>query len=231
MKNTKLRDNLKRLMKLHSKLNLSELARDADIPQPTLHHILSGSTKTPRRTQLEKLANCFSVSIKQLLGLEPMTNIFPTAVKEEFNLNLIPLISWSDAKKWPQIVCESGETEYIISNDLISQDAFALKIEESYGMPVFQKGSIVIFDPGVDPKNNDFILVNFEGSESVKLARMHLEESNIYVKRYDIEFVDVGLIPFHRYSDRILATAIESRIRLGVLNPEKPRVVHSITAE
>lgn len=231
MKNTKLRDNLKRLMKLHGKLNLSELARDASIPQPTLHHILSGSTKTPRRTQLEKLANCFSVSIKQLLGLEPMTNIFPAAVREEFNLNLIPLISWADVRKWPHIICESAGPKYIISNDLTSKRAFALTIEESHAIPVFQKGSIVIFDPELDPQNNDFVLVEFEQDRSLKLVRMHAEGNAVYLNCYDAPESHTGLVPLNNYENRILATAVESRVRLGMFNSYMSKTLARVTVD
>lgn len=80
---TTLSKNLRYLMDIKY-LSEIDLARLAKIPQPTIHHILSGFTKKPRRKTLETIANALSVSINELIGLEKL----PTQ-KSSFEENLI----------------------------------------------------------------------------------------------------------------------------------------------
>lgn len=66
---TTLSKNLRYLMNTKY-LSEIDVARLAQIPQPTIHHILAGFTKKPRRKTLEAIANALSVSINDLTGLE-----------------------------------------------------------------------------------------------------------------------------------------------------------------
>ena len=93
-------NNLQLLLKLQGDLSLSDLARETGIPQPTLHHILEGKTKNPRKNALQKLAAFFSVSIPQLMGELPLSPIIPNTIKESFKISTIPIIDWELAKNW-----------------------------------------------------------------------------------------------------------------------------------
>jgi len=222
--NENLRDTLKRLMRLHGKLNLSELARETQIPQPTLHHIVSGSTKNPRRMQLEKLADYFSVSIKELLGIEPLTSMLPEKLQEELNLNMIPLITWSDLRYWSHSTPNNMRKRYIVANDETSKNAFAIELERNFKPnQLFPKSSIVIFDPEKDPKDRDFVLVYFKELDRVILVQMQIKKGHTYLKRFDdAEFAD-RLIPLRKYhNDQVMATVVESRIRF----PEDFEISH-----
>ncbi|MGQ7247225.1 helix-turn-helix domain-containing protein [Halomonas sp. V046] len=44
----------------------NELARQSGVPQPTIHRIITGESKSPRTGNLEKLANALGISIVQL---------------------------------------------------------------------------------------------------------------------------------------------------------------------
>src|SRR3990167_2099088 len=93
-------DNLQQLLKLHGDLSLSDLARETKIPQPTLHHIIEGKTKKPRRHALEALANFFSITVPQLTGAIPFSFPIPEAIKQSLKISTIPLIDWNLAKDW-----------------------------------------------------------------------------------------------------------------------------------
>src|SRR3990167_10291109 len=93
-------DNVQQLLKLHGDLSLSDLARETQIPQPTLHHIIEGKTKKPRRQALEALANFFSISIAQLTGAIPLSPTIPDAIKDTLKISTVPLIDWGSAKDW-----------------------------------------------------------------------------------------------------------------------------------
>ncbi len=69
-------------------LNTLTLSKESKIPQPTLHHLLSGKTKKPRRALLQKLAQFFDISIPTLLEIE-LTNQ-PTSSVRKF-----PILNWN----------------------------------------------------------------------------------------------------------------------------------------
>ncbi|WP_160116237.1 helix-turn-helix domain-containing protein [Legionella busanensis] len=73
----------------NQRLNILTLSKESDIPQPTLHHLLSGKTKKPRRALLQKLAHFFDVSIPALLEIE-LTNELANSVKR------LPILNWNE---------------------------------------------------------------------------------------------------------------------------------------
>ena len=69
---TKLRLNLQRLMLKHEVKSGSDLARQLDIPPPTINRIVGGQVNDPRCSTLILLADYFNVTIDQLLGREKL---------------------------------------------------------------------------------------------------------------------------------------------------------------
>ena len=65
---TKLQTNLQRLMTHHQVKSGSDLARQLDIPAPSINRILSGQVTDPRCSTLLLLGDYFKVTIDQLLG-------------------------------------------------------------------------------------------------------------------------------------------------------------------
>jgi transcriptional regulator with XRE-family HTH domain len=50
----------------------NELARRTDVPQPTIHRILTGESRYPTPKTLKPLADYFGVSMAQIWGEEPL---------------------------------------------------------------------------------------------------------------------------------------------------------------
>ena len=63
-------NNIKRLM-MAKGLNEAKLAKRTNIPQPTLHKILSGKTEDPRVSTLKLLAEFFNVSLVAIIYTPP----------------------------------------------------------------------------------------------------------------------------------------------------------------
>jgi len=70
LKPTKLQYNLQRLMAKHEVRSGSDLARQLDIPAPSINRIVAGQIVDPRCSTLILLADYFDVSIDQLVGRE-----------------------------------------------------------------------------------------------------------------------------------------------------------------
>ena len=204
-------DNLLQLIKLHGDLSLSDLARKTQIPQPTLHHILDGTTKKPRKQALEALANFFSISVLQLTGALPLSPIIPDVIKNSLKISTVPLIDWDLAKNWAKDKHNITNFDEIILEKQVDKNAFALTMRDTSMEPMFQEKSILIFDPSKKPKERDFVIVYFSQSNIIMFNRLFIDGNNYYIKQ-DKANGDADLIKLNFPSDKIIATLIEARL-------------------
>ena len=207
-----LSNNLQQLMRIHGNISVSELARLTDIPQPTIHHILTGSTKKPRKKALEELSRYFSVSIEELTGQEPLPVVIPDAVKEDLQISTIPVIEWEALKKWSSETVKTQGSREILIDKKIDKDSFALIMPDASMEPLFQQNSLLIFDSGKTPKDRDFVIVYLSKEEIVAFNRLFIENNTFYL-RQGLEDGSLKLTKLNKPNDRILGTLIEARIQ------------------
>lgn len=205
-------ENLQYLMKLHGGLSVSELARQANVPQPTVHHILSGTTKKPRKQCLDSLAKFFSVSVSQLTGALPLAPMIPADLKNSLQITTVPIIEWNMVKSWLQNENTSDKLKEIILDKKANPNAFALIMNDSSMSPMFPEKSVLIFDPGKIPKDRDFVIAILSEDESVIFNRLFIEGSEFFIKK-DQEDGNAQLIKLKSTLDKIIATLIEVRLQ------------------
>lgn len=181
--NATLYDNLQNLMKLHGGLSVSELARKTHLPQPTLHHILDGTTKNPRKKALKALANYFSITISQLIGETPLPSVIPDSIKSTLNITTVPVIEWKDIKKFRESNIKTNVIKEIILEKLLDKASFALFMPNSSMEPLFPENSVLIFDPSRTPKDRDFALVYLSNSDCYVFNRYFIDGSSSYIKQ------------------------------------------------
>lgn len=205
----KIGSNLQHLMKLHGGISVSELARQTRIPQPTLHHILDGTTKKPRKEALEALSNFFSVSIPQLMGFLPLAPVIPNVIKESLKITTVPLISWEALKRWPEIKVKSEQD--ILLERKVDTNAFALKMKDSSMEPLFPEQSLLIFDPGKKPKHREFVIVHFSQTDNIIFNRLFIDGYELFIKQ-DLGDGNAKLLKIKSGIDRMIAALIEVRL-------------------
>lgn len=205
-------DNLQRLLKLHGDLSISELARETQIPQPTLHHIIEGKTKKPRRQALEALAKFFSISIPQLTGIISLVPSIPEAIKDSLKISTVPLITWGLAKHWERDKNDLSKFDEIILERKVDKNAFALQLKDSSMEPLFQDKSILIFDPVKSVNDRDFVLVYLGKADSIVFNRLFVDGDKFYIKQ-EKKNGNAELIKLNLSNDKILAVLIEARIQ------------------
>jgi SOS-response transcriptional repressor LexA len=164
----RLTDNLHRLMQVKG-VSEAELARKSNIPQPTLHKILSGKTDDPRASTLRALASFFEISIDELLtGTASLYQGASTTKTQS-----IPVISWSecvDAIKFIKKLIPSNWANWTIS-DCLSQNAYAL-ISKASMEPCFPKGTILIVDTSVTPEDGDMVVVHYPNTQEATIRKL-----------------------------------------------------------
>ncbi|WP_392538580.1 LexA family protein [Legionella sp. 227] len=207
-----LSNNLQQLMRIHGNISVSELARLTGIPQPTIHHILTGSTKNPRKKALEELSRYFSVSINELIGQEPLPAVIPDVVKENLQISTIPVIEWESLKTWPLEIIKTQDTQEILIDKKIDKNSFALVMPDASMEPLFQQNSLLIFDSGKTPKDRDFVIVFLAKDGLVAFNRLFIENNSFYL-RQGLEDGNIKLTKIDKPNDQILGTLIEARIQ------------------
>lgn len=205
-----LSQNLKYLLRVHNGLSILELAKQTQIPQPTLHHIINGETKKPRSNVLEVLANFFYVSVDQLTGVKPLP-VIPHALKEDLKISTIPIIDWDSlGSSHPANVAHDSRQE-IILDKRVDAGSFALILQNSDHEPLFPNKSLLLFNPTKVPKDRDFVLVNLKEQNRIIFNRIFYIDLNKYIKENEIGG-KVQLIKI-KPEDKIIACLFEVRLK------------------
>jgi transcriptional regulator with XRE-family HTH domain len=200
-------------MRINGNLSTSELARAVKLPQPTIHHILSGSTKNPRKKALEALSDYFSISVQQLIGEAELPSVIPETIKEDLHLKTVPVIDWHVLKQWPQLGNEKrANAKEVLLDKNVSPNSFAIVMTDSNMEPFFPKDSLLIFDHEKQPKDRDFVIVCESQSDDILFNRFFIDENESYL-RQELDDGNVRLIKLNQAKDKILGTLTEVRIQ------------------
>jgi SOS-response transcriptional repressor LexA len=151
------------------------LEREAGVPQPTIHRILTGESSDPRTKTLQPLAQYFGVTVADLRDKDLAAD---AGRQSTFDVNVrpaspgarpVPVISAIQAglmkeMQSPYEVGDGYAVEY--TDDRLSKWAFALDIEGLSMMPEFRPGDRVIIDPDLSPNPGDFVVAKNGGDEA-----------------------------------------------------------------
>ncbi len=162
------------LHKLMNERNISEaeLARRTNIPQPTLHKILSGKTGDPRASTLKSLADFFGVTIDMLLTGSSQSITSSTGKKTQS----IAILSWSECIDASKLIRSLNSTNWDnwITTEYPSTNAYALTSKPSME-PRFPKGSTLIIDPNIKPEDGDLIVVHFPNTNESTMRELSID--------------------------------------------------------
>ena len=212
MTTTDLCENLDYLMKIHGHMTVSELSRHTKLPQPTLHHLLSGSTKRPRRQTLQVIANFFAVNVSELLGQAPLPSVLPSAIKDNLNVHPVPILSWEQLAKWPNALSPKQKVKDVLIVRNVGPKAFAVIMPDQSMAPLFPQGTQLIFDPDQTIKDRDCIMVYIGAQAKVFFKRLILDGKKHFLKSESPELVDNALYCLQPDHDKIIARLIECRL-------------------
>ena len=208
----KLGSILKRLL-FEKDMRPVDLARELDIPQPTIHRLVVGKSTRPYKSSLEPIAKYFDISVDQLLGEEPLLAEWQPETSapqslQAFIIKTVPVIKWSSFSNL-DIARQQAEKQIAITGS-ISDDCFSLLMYDHSMEPMFPKGTILIFDPQKKPLDRSYVLVKLEGKESPIFRQLLVDIDNQYLKPLnpDLNAYKMRLLD---EKDVIIATLFESR--------------------
>ena len=211
MNTVNISENLQYLMKIHGGLSVSELARQTNIPQPTLHHILSGTTKRPRREALEAIAKFFSLTVTQLLDPSPCVSLIPEALKETLQITTLPVIHWDAILSFTAGERLHAHEKHIIIDKITGKNSFAVIMPDDSKEPLIPAHALLIFDTSAAARDRSFVLVQLHEDNRIVFNRLFMDGNDRFIKQQSPSG-ETTLIALKRH-DNILASLIEVRMQ------------------
>lgn len=178
-----LSENLRRLME-EFKINTVQLHKNTGVALTTIKRIRSNPDANPTITSLIPLANFFSVSINQLIGIDPLPGELSAGVYAEKRelWTEVPVIEWQDISKWPNIDLATKPT--IQTDATLSESAFAVVLE-SDTFKGFGPGSVLIIDTLVQPNHKDFAIAHDQQENRTALMQKLTQDDTSYFESLD----------------------------------------------
>jgi transcriptional regulator with XRE-family HTH domain len=205
----KLGDVLRRLL-FDWNMKPADLAREVNIPPPTIHRLLTGKSTRPYKSSLMPIAEYFSVKIEQLLGEEPLskTNDNPSTGLIGSSTHNLPHLPW----EFLHLISSLNRDLYekLPFHGKISNNSWATTIQDSSMEPIFARGSILIFDPCKPHKDRSYVLIQLHDSERLIFRQLLIDAEHNYLKPLnpDLNAFKMRLL---RSEDKIVATLVEAR--------------------
>lgn len=187
-----------------------DLAREVNIPPPTIHRLLTGKSTRPYGSSLQPIADYFSLSVNQLLGEEPLPNqscddINKTQLRK---IHTLPLIPWENLQSLEY--ADKSNYNSIPFTGKISESSYATIMNDSSMDPLFSFGTILIFDPKKIFKDRSYVLAQFHDSGLIVFRQLLIDLEFKYLKPLnpDLSSFQMRLLS---EKDKIIGTLIEAR--------------------
>ena len=214
-----LNENLNLLM-AKVRISSDELARQINIPATTIKRIRNNEHANPTISTLIPIAKFFSISLDQLTGIKPLTNL---KNKSPGNMQEIPLLSWREIINYIKIKHIERST-FISVEKIVSEKAFSLIVEDD-DLVFFPKNCILIVDPAVQALNGDYIIVTNIKSNIPTIRKYIVEMDQIYLKSL---ISGIGIVPLtleYKILGVILQYKVELKQKSGNYNAKKTPLV------
>jgi SOS-response transcriptional repressor LexA len=186
-----------------------DLAREVNIPPPTIHRLITGKSTRPYRSSLKPIADFFAVTIDQLLGEEPFTDNSGLKLSNVSGnkAKTLPISDWGSLANGDSN--KTNKSEIVVTNN-ITKNAFALLMPDTSMEPLFPRDSILIFEPGIQPIDRSYILVKLTDSNTYVFRQLLIDLDHRYLKPLNPELSTFKMRLLEN-NDTILACLVESR--------------------
>ncbi|MCD6040346.1 MAG: SOS-response transcriptional repressor [Gammaproteobacteria bacterium] len=172
---------LKRKRVLHKNINFllnkfgidtKILSLETKIPLPTLFRIKK-ENNNPTLSTLEPIAEFFRIELNDLLYEDIASDEYQNKRKIGV-IQYVPVMKLSEAKTWP---IDYKTKTYIGTVGNLNKGSFGIEIDTDSLVPIFYRGSVVVIDPAIQPKDMDYIFCLIE-NDPVPLFRQYFTEGS-----------------------------------------------------
>jgi transcriptional regulator with XRE-family HTH domain len=206
----KLSQILKKLL-FEKNMRPVDLARELNMPSPTVHRIVTGKSTRPYKESLEAISKYLGVSINQLTGEEPLLPETLEALNSSpisKQVKVIPLLLWD---KLGLSHNKKDNSELVVIN--VSDQAFATIMPDYSMEPLFQKGSTLIFDPEREVTDRNYVLVKLYNPDIYVFRQLLIDVNQKFIKSLNADISAASIRLLHP-QDKIIARLVEVRSQL-----------------
>jgi SOS-response transcriptional repressor LexA len=208
----KLSKILKKLLYDH-RMSASDLAREVNLPTPTVHRLVTGKTTRPYMSSLNPIADFFAVNVDQLKGECPLPEKTentelptPSTIKE------IPILEWNDIEQLNSGPSTKAHKEVVAVDNTLPEGVFATKLTDSSMEPYFPKNSLLVINPNKRVADRCFVLAKITESDLIIFRQLLHDGENHYLKSLN---PDLNAFPMRlmKQEDKLLGVMIEFRYK------------------
>lgn len=205
MKNETLGDRI-RLRRKSLQLTQKQLAQQVKVSHVAISQWEKEET-LPRGENLLRLAEALGCAPAYLIdGDGPVFSENSWA-----GLHQIPLLAQRDVAQW---LNDTGTVrhELLMHNDMaLSQQSFAIRVEEQAMMPAILRGDVVIIDPSLAPQPGDCVLAMQQQNALLRTWRQRGSEKG--VAQFELAPVNINFPELHSSRDSLQLTGTLVELR------------------
>lgn len=164
-------------------IHISQLAREVNVPQPTMHRLLKGKSGDIKLSTLIEIANFFSVTLADITNYAP-----PCAISKADSFlacRHVPILTWREACNASQPVL-NDQREYICAGAKCSHSTFALKTKASFNF-IFPKDTILIIDPEIEAADGDYVVLSYQETHEATMRLLVIDGPVAELKKINCE--------------------------------------------
>jgi transcriptional regulator with XRE-family HTH domain len=196
-----LSEALKKLL-LEYGMKPADLAREVNVPPPTIHRLLTGKSTRPHSSSLQPIADYFAIPLNELLG--------GTSTHEDVSqvVHHLPLIRWDDLPQLETLKNKPHKKMPYIGD--INPGCFATAMPDSSMEPVFSRGDLFIFDPSASPQDRSYVLVCLAEGNIFTFRQLLIDLGEQYIKPLNADLSTFKIRKLNK-QDWVMGTLIEAR--------------------
>jgi hypothetical protein len=200
----------------HTKISSNFLAKEINLPPPTIHRILTGDVQDPRASTLSSIADYFSISIDQLLGKKDLDADFYEN-GETFKPPLsIPVLSIAEAKEYKKhLVTPANWLRWLNKDKSVSNQPithmFSILLKNNIYDPPFSNETYLIVNPDIEPDSGDYVLISFKNDPNAVIKKYISEGTQKYL--YPLK-QDLKSIPLDKDDCSLIGVVAETYLKL-----------------
>ncbi|ELU6778125.1 helix-turn-helix domain-containing protein [Salmonella enterica] len=217
----KLIANINHLMSQKRITNVTELAKQIRIPQPTMHRLLSGDMKEPKYALLKQIADFFKLSVQELVETDLLRaagsqSVEPTKVGS-LKFTEVPIIGGAqlgNGGHWTNMQYPVGFGDGYINWPTRDPDAYALRCTGDSMKPRIKDGEYVVIEPNHHFLPGDEVLVVTKDERAMVKTFLYERDGEVMVMSINEEHLPIRFSLSEIESIHYVAGIAKSSLRI-----------------
>ncbi|EGQ2099203.1 helix-turn-helix domain-containing protein [Salmonella enterica] len=217
----KLTANINHLMSQKGIANVTELAKQIRIPQPTMHRLLSGDVKEPKYALLKQIADFFKLSVQELVETDLLRaagnqSVEPTKVGT-LKFTEVPIIGGAqlgNGGHWTNMQYPVGFGDGYINWPTRDPDAYAVRCTGDSMKPRIKDGEYVVIEPNHQFLPGDEVLVVTKDERAMVKTFLYERDGEVMVMSINEEHLPIRFSLSEIESIHYVAGIAKSSLRI-----------------